>query len=347
MDVELILNTGAGVHTLVWGTAGHSPDPFTTQSNGEANEPWVKFMRQLAAAKCVPAVLSISYADNENSCTKPWAQRGNIEFMKAGVRGVSIFVASGDGGVGGAWREPCKGRLLATWPAGSPYVTAVGATMRQVDVSPDSLQAQKNSGPGGAYKSGKTTAKEICRAGYTFFQAKLGSSRGRPLCIKEAEWASTQSAGGFSYYFKRPSYQKAHVARYLHKMRKRSKLPVTRKYNWMYGRAYPDVSAFGEDLLCNMHGRLQRGDGTSASTPLVAGVFAQLNNVRKRQGRPPLGFVNPFIYKNPQAFRDVVAGTNPGCGTGGFSAAPGWDAVTGMGSPNFEELVKAVKELPK
>ena len=103
----------------------------------------------------------------------------------------------------------------------------------------------------------------------------MGSSRGRPLCIKEAEWASTQSAGGFSYYFKRPGYQKAHVARYLHKMRKRSKLPVTRKYNWMYGRAYPDVSAFGEDLLCNMHGRLQRGDGTSTSTPLVAGVFAQ------------------------------------------------------------------------
>ena len=59
-----------------------------------------------------------------------------------------------------------------------------------------------------------------------------------------------------------------------------------------------------------------------------------------------MGFINPFLYSNPDAFFDVVEGTNAiGRGTGpleyGYAAAPGWDPATGLGTPNFEKLLAA------
>lgn len=46
------------------------------------------------------------------------------------------------------------------------------------------------------------------------------------------------------------------------------------------------------------------------------------------------------------AFHDVTNGTNPGCGTAGFSTAKGWDPVTGLGTPNFPKLVSKWLALP-
>ena len=45
-----------------------------------------------------------------------------------GARGISVLVASGDNGSGGAWREPCHGRFQPTFPSAVPWVTAVGGT---------------------------------------------------------------------------------------------------------------------------------------------------------------------------------------------------------------------------
>ena len=41
--------------------------------------------------------------------------------------------------------------------------------------------------------------------------------------------------------------------------------------------------------------------------------------------------MNPALYSNPWMLNDITNGTNPGCGTVGFSAVPGWDPVTGLG----------------
>ena len=81
--------------------------------------------------------------------------------------------------------------------------------------------------------------------------------------------------------------------------------------------------------------------GTSASCPVVAGVFAKLNEIRLAAGKAPLGFLNPFIYQNADAFNDVTQGSNPGVQAGkGFPAVAGWDAATGVGTPNFAALAK-------
>ena len=80
------------------------------------------------------------------------------------------------------------------------------------------------------------------------------------------------------------------------------------------------------------------------ASPVAAGVFAQLNDLVLAKGDPPLGFLNPLIYQNAQAFFDVTSGINDE-GTGiGFTAVAGWDPATGFGSVDyakFEALLTA------
>ena len=64
--------------------------------------------------------------------------------------------------------------------------------------------------------------------------------------------------------------------------------------------------------------------------------------LRLAQGKPPLGFLNPLFYKHPEAFFDVTKGTNKAGYKFGFTAIEGWDAATGLGTPNYEVLATLV-----
>jgi subtilase family serine protease len=85
--------------------------------------------------------------------------------------------------------------------------------------------------------------------------------------------------------------------------------------------------------------------GTSAAAPFWAGLVALADQFAHR----PLGFINPAIYRIAgtsqyrQVFHDVTTGDNrfvvPTTTITGYHAGPGWDAVTGWGSPNAEALV--------
>merc|ERR1719238_2364074 len=81
--------------------------------------------------------------------------------------------------------------------------------------------------------------------------------------------------------------------------------------------------------------------GTSAACPVASGLFARLNAARAAKGMPNMGFLNPFIYQNPQAFNDVTLGSVTGANVQGFTALEGWDAATGMGTPNFPKMMEA------
>ena len=74
--------------------------------------------------------------------------------------------------------------------------------------------------------------------------------------------------------------------------------------------------------------------------------FRSLNELRLGAGKPALGFLNPFLYKNADAFMDVTTGNNNGGGPSGFPAVKGWDAATGLGTPDFQKLSAAVAALP-
>jgi len=153
-----------------------------------------------------------------------------------------------------------------------------------------------------------------------------------------AESAWVDSGGGFSDDFPIPDFQKDAVAAY--KSNPDANLPPQAYWNGS-GRGYPDVAALGgtkTPYCVATSGMFQGVAGTSASCPVVAGVIAKLNGLRIAAGRPPLGFLNPFIYQNPSGFQDVTSGINKASRNYGFTAVKGWDAATGWGTPDFEAL---------
>ena len=70
------------------------------------------------------------------------------------------------------------------------------------------------------------------------------------------------------------------------------------------------------------------GTQLTASTQIVASVIALLNDYQISKGRASLGFLNPWLYGDAaEGLNDITSGSNPGCGTVGFSAIDGWDPV--------------------
>ncbi len=139
------------------------------------------------------------------------------------------------------------------------------------------------------------------------------------------ELASNEGAtgGGVSRVFAIPSWQTA------------AKVPLQPDTSFA-GRGVPDVAGDADPVT----GYVTRTDGqdgviggTSAVAPLWAGLIALLNHQLGRR----LGFVNPLLYQNGGAFHDVLKGNN-----GHYDAGQGWDACTGLGSPNGAALLKAL-----
>ena len=137
------------------------------------------------------------------------------------------------------------------------------------------------------------------------------------------------SGGGFSNYFPTPSYQEAVVKTYINELG-----PDFKGLYNKSGRGYPDISAQGQRFVVTWFGENVLLDGTSASTPTAAAVIALVNDALVAAGKPPLGFLNPFLYSSAYTtFTDITSGSAIGCGTSGFPALAGWDAVSGFGSP--------------
>ncbi|KAJ6620708.1 family S53 protease [Mycena sp. CBHHK59/15] len=150
------------------------------------------------------------------------------------------------------------------------------------------------------------------------------------------ETAASFSSGGFSRVFTQPSYQASAVSTYLAALGSTNAGKFTPT-----GRAFPDVSAQGVNVDIVSGGVLEGVSGTSCSSPIFASVIGLVNDRLIAAGKPPLGFLNPFLYANPGMFNDVTLGHNTGCNTNGFPAKTGWDPVTGLGTPNFAKILAA------
>lgn len=256
------------------------------------------WVNQVIAMPNPPLVHSVSYGNDEVQQTSvEYMDECNTQFMAAGTLGLSILFAAGDQGVWG--RSGVGATYNPDFPAGSPYVTAVGGT--------------------------NFATKSVIGA--------------------ETTWDC--GGGGFSDTFAQPSWQASAVNGYLSKATAAGVLPPSNLFN-ATGRAYPDVSALGGQTnpycVAIKGGSFGGVAGTSASCPVVAGVFAQLNNVRLKAGKSSLGWLNPLIYSNGNCFNDINDGSQNNCnkGTQGFAALTGWDPATGFGSPNYACLSKIV-----
>jgi subtilase family serine protease len=140
------------------------------------------------------------------------------------------------------------------------------------------------------------------------------------------------TGGGFSKFYSMPDYQKT--------------LPTSTQQQFQNRRGIPDVSAVADPytgMAFYQGGGWSLAGGTSASAPLWAGIMAIAN----QQAGHSLGFINPALYKlassstYDQDFRDITVGDNgnPPAKVTGYNATKGWDASTGLGSPNAEKLI--------
>merc|ERR1711998_189864 len=292
LDIQYIMGTAPGIKTEFW-----------LENSMDFCGDLVTWSNLILTTADAPTVHSVSYGWQGDlkqlQCTDSKVTVVDGNFAKLAAKGVSIIFASGDSGSGQAPGSGKSAKLYPSWPASSPWVTAVGATR--------------------------------------FVGQKVGSE----------EMASDQfgSGGGFSTMFTvadDAKWQSAAVAQYF---KVAPQLPPASSFP-KGGRATPDVSALGEGYMVQQNGHAEPVGGTSASAPLFAALVGLLNEDRAQNGGKPMGFLNPFIYANTDAFTDVTKGDNA-IGRGefklqyGWNCTKGWDPVTGVGTPIFSKLLAA------
>ncbi len=171
--------------------------------------------------------------------------------------------------------------------------------------------------PAGSFPSTLPTVTSV--GGTTVFESQQG------VYFKEYAWGSpldeSGSGGGASQFYATPDYQKNEAQPGAHGMRQ-----------------VPDVAA-NADPSTGFHiifgGQDVQVGGTSAATPLWAGIVALINQDLKQKGMREVGFANPALYwmgensskLSPKPFHDVTAGNNLF-----YDAGTGWDFATGWGS---------------
>jgi subtilase family serine protease len=245
------------------------------------------------------------------------------------VEGIGIYFSSGDNGD----ESLVEGYTTTDWPASSPFVTAVGGTTLAVGASNNYL-----------FETGWGT--------YTSSWTGTAWSPTPP-----GTWLYG-GGGGVSRIFPEPSYQQGVVPNSVFTAQGRT------------GRAVPDISANADPNAGYLIGESQtfpdgtvqyseyRIGGTSLSSPLVAGIMA----LADQAAGAPHGFANPVFYAHAGAFTDVRSPTstvavvrtnynNSIDASAGLSyrlrtanqtlslqTTPGYDDVTGLGSPTASIL---------
>jgi len=115
------------------------------------------------------------------------------------------------------------------------------------------------------------------------------------------------------------------------------------------GRGVPDVAGDADPStgyqVRLVGGQMEVIGGTSAVSPLWAGLIARVNQRLAKLGKPLAGFVNPLLFgviAGSGVFHDIVTGNNDIEGLGKYKAGKGWDACTGLGTPDGTKLLAAL-----
>jgi len=316
-----------------------------------------------------PYVVSVSYGWAENNeCSdilhdiqvckqKGWTnnqyiQNTDAQFMKWGITGRTFVVCSQDEGAPGETNDDCSLdgslALYPEYPATSLYVLTVGASAisgsgnnigSEVDLPHHSQLATDDSDGVRPVPN----LQPICKA----FNCSRGALSEVPSMLQNAIFTT---GGGFSQVNPMPSFQQAAVQAYL---KSGIALPPSTKFN-SSNRAYPDISAIGQNVPIVMSGQYVVTGGTSAATPITAGVMTLLNNYLFNAGMAPLGFPNPLLYKmaassGTNAFNLIQSGNNKcteeSCCKYGFLVPSNgaWNPVNGLGTPNYGNMLKYIK----
>lgn len=328
LDIQYIMGISQNTTGVYWYVGGGNP--------------FVEWLVDLNEEDTPPKANSVSWGTTEQEVSASVLEAFDREALVLAARGVTLVVASGDDGAmstGYSSAGTCDSTTCATnsgseyaqdwngeswsgtgyfpsWPATSPYVTAVGATMGP-DVGKTEVACQSNA----CYDSSSPVGGVIT------------------------------TGGGFSTHFPRPEWQDRAITSYLQSAPGLSAAPGFNPN----GRAIPDVSLVGVKYEVVVDSRNQYLFGTSATAPVFAGFVSLINAQRASAGKASIGFLNYQLYQHgdnsstwSKLFNDVSSGNNRCCKSNycsqaiccsaGFESSVGWDPVTGWGSVRFPAL---------
>lgn len=280
-------------------------------------------------------VVSQSFGAGEGSFHNGLASLNQLRqaFVDAQANNITVLASSGDGGTTNIYKEPVKNPGVIPypsvgWPASDPLVTSVGGTYLCTNAvtgtSVDSASPPSNcqtappvrevgwvdSGGGYSILFPRPTFQNTLPTGSTF----VGSSAGAPAPntnmrgIPDVAYQASSRTGVLVYMTE----------------------PATTTSGTGCGGANP--CSIGWYVV----------GGTSSGSPQWAGLVAIADQIAGRD----LGYINPKLYQiasNPtqyaKDFNDVTTGNNQTSSIPGYSASTGWDAVTGLGTPNAANLL--------
>jgi subtilase family serine protease len=335
-----------------------------------------------------PNIITNSWGENGEFSSPNEQAVNNAEYKQAAAEGISVLFSTGDDGDLNQDNAVASG----SWPANSPFVTAVGGTTLALKAA-DGTKQEWGWGTYRAFlggtvtitNSGQTVAATAplgdfsfyagAGGGVSFFQAQPGYQAG----VVPASFSSvTFSATGEPISFPSPRRVTPDVA-----------LDADPYSGFLMGETFTISSTSVNNQGCTKTGKTVEycefaEGGTSLASPSFAGVLALIDEARAKRGLAPVGFVNPRLYKlktgvpgtTSQPLVDVRAPAAPtsvlrpypagfpenpriitinsvpatGCPKGICEGvddifnqtSPGYDNVTGRGTPWLPALVRAL-----
>ena len=340
LDIDVIGAVAPGAAQLV----------YFAPNNGDQG--FVDAISDAAQASPAPIAISISWGQSEDSWTAQGLSAMNEAISDAAALGITVCVAAGDNGSGDGVTD---GKVHVDFPASSPYALACGGTKLVADVSTGVVSSEvvwnetaTNEGAGGggvsdqfALPSWQATAGVPARAdGTTGTGTGSGTGGG----------SGTGSGTGSGHGGEQHKHHEHHKLHGKHEEARATEQEVTSSASGgsgssgsSGGRGVPDVAGNADPTTgyqVYADGSAQVVGGTSAVAPLWAALISRLAQATGKR----FGLIQPSLYAGVKpgvdvtGFRDITSGNN-----GAYAARPGWDACSGLGSPDGTTLLKRLQ----
>ena len=290
-----------------------SVDGATNSPTGDADGPdgEVELDIEVSGAVAPSAQIAVYFTPNTD--------QGFLDALTTAVHDTTLkpaVVSISWGGPESSWTQ----QALSAFNSACEDASTIGVTI---------LVASGDDGSSDGVSSGAPTVDFPASSPYALACGGTKLTLSGTTISSEQAWNELSSGegatgGGVSEVFALPSYQQS--------------AGVPKAPNGFVGRGVPDVAGdadpeSGYNVLVD--GQQTVIGGTSAVAPLWAGLLARINQSLGKN----VGYLNPLLYnKNVEGtLHDITVGSN-----GSYSAGPGWDACTGLGTPNGAALLAAL-----